>query len=89
MKTLDYASGTYSDYFIGGVFRALDNLDAASLLAEYIKINPEEAEEYYFEETRFLGWLLSRKLIEPVDCFEWHLCSINEMSIKKLEGQTE
>jgi hypothetical protein len=70
---LTVTTGCYSDYSVSGVFRAKADIDAAGLRAEWLSDHPEQAEDYAFDESAFLGWIARRGLIEPMDCFEWHL----------------
>lgn len=68
------STGCYSDYAISGIFRALDDLDPATLRDEYLRKYPVQSKQYAFESDKFLAWLIRRKLIEDFNgVMEWHL----------------
>lgn len=83
-------SGMYSDYTIDGIFKAVELLDPKQLLEEWLILHPEEREYYGFNDYKFIAWLHIRNLIEPVECYEWHLEDYSnpeeEMQSYKLEG---
>ena len=75
-------TGSYSDYMIVGVFRAVVTLDVDALITEYCtekdKIHPNTpprpfslAWKHRFEGEEFLVWLGPK--IDPVECFEMHI----------------
>lgn len=70
---LTITTGIYSDYSVHGVFKALQDIDANALRAEWLVLHPEQAQDYSFNEDAFLGWLARRNFIEALDCFEFHL----------------
>lgn len=73
-------TGCYSDYFVRGVFRAVKEIDADALRAEWLALHPDQAGNYKFQESDFLAWASSRGLFEPVDSWEWHLADYSRMS---------
>lgn len=66
-------TGAYSDYYVRGVFRALEEIRSDELLAEWLASHPEQREGYEFKDHDFLGWVARKGLLEPVDSFEWHV----------------
>jgi hypothetical protein len=66
-------TGCYSDYYVKGVFRAKEPIDAAALRAEWLSLHPEQSQRYEFKENGFLGWAFGKGLFEPVESWEWHL----------------
>lgn len=81
-------TGEYSDYGVSGVFRALAPIDASALREEWLAEHPEQREDYRFREGAFLGWVARKGFLEPVDCFEWHLCDYSrasEMSVTEMD----
>ena len=84
---LTVTTGEYSDYSVSGVFRALADIDCDSLRDTWIEEFPEQKEPYRFERMAFLAMAVRLKLLEPIDCFEWHLgdySNIDEMSLSKM-----
>lgn len=84
---LTVTTGVYSDYCVRGVFRATANIDASALRDAWLKEHPEQDGEYTFREAEFLGWAARQGLIEPLDCFEWHLSDYSrasEMTVEKM-----
>lgn len=73
-------TGAWSSYQVAGVFRALSQIDTGALLLDYLEINPEQKERYRFNESKFLAWVYSKNLFEPVECWEWHLCDYSTAS---------
>jgi len=70
---LTVTTGVYSDYSVHGVFKALQDIDANILRAQWFVLHPEQAEGYRFDEDAFLGWLARLNFIEALDCFEFHM----------------
>ena len=87
---LTITSGAYSSYCVQGVFRALDTIDAELLRSEWLEAHPEQSEPYKFDEPGFLADIARRALLEPVDCWELHLCdyaSADDMDVSKIANQ--
>lgn len=63
----------YSSYSLHGHFRALADIDAEQLRSQWLAAHPEQATQYNFDEDKFLAWVWKLQIMEPVDCFEWHL----------------
>ncbi|MDA8251089.1 MAG: hypothetical protein M0Z28_18225 [Rhodospirillales bacterium] len=72
------STGEYSDYTVGGVFRAKAEIDPEALRAEWLMAHPDQAQSYRFQDYKFLGWIASKGLLEPIDCIEWHLGGCSE-----------
>jgi hypothetical protein len=80
-------TGEYSDYGVDGVFRAVQELDTYVLIEQYLNEKPQQREADSFEKNEFLAWLIRKNLIEPVDCWIWHLSSwgcVSDMSVNRL-----
>ena len=77
---LTVSTGEYSDYSVSGVFRALKNIDADALRAQWLKDHPDNIEHYRFDEDAFLAWVAKEGFLEPVPSFEWHLCDYSRAS---------
>lgn len=91
---LTVSTGEYSDYSVRGVFRAKSDIDADALRQEWLKDNPVNEENYwFFNEDQFLGWVCRLGLLDPVDCFEWHIAPPNEawhtMTVEQLKNRAE
>lgn len=85
---LTVTTGEYSDYCVRGVFRALTDIDAGKVRGEYLSGRPEQREANSFDGDGFLSFIAAKGLIEPVDCFEWHLCDYgnsDEMEVWKFD----
>jgi len=83
---LTITTGEYSDYTVHGVFRAIKDLDVDALKAEWLLVHPNQAENYKFSAVAFLAHIAN--LLEPVECFEWHLAdygNITEMFVSRLD----
>ena len=77
-------TGDYSDYSVRGVFRALQDIEAESLRADYLQRYPNEETNYEFNEHKFMAYLLTLKLVEELHHFEFHLSnysSIDDMDV--------
>jgi hypothetical protein len=74
-------TGEYSDYSVHGVFRALQDIDPRALSKRYLSEHPDQAKEYHFEESQFLGWLAREGVIETVDSYEWHLSNYSTIEM--------
>ena len=70
------SEGEYSGYRIIAAGNALEDLDLNALKEEWLKLHPEQAEDYHFEEYQFVKWLVvDKQLIEEVAITEWHIGS--------------
>jgi hypothetical protein len=68
------STGEYSDYDVQTIFQAKEDLDAAELSQEYLKLFPTEAVLYSLCFTKFIHWLMNIKaVVEEIDYSEWHL----------------
>lgn len=85
---LTVSAGCYSDYRVAGVFRALKEIDTATLIAEWLKAHPEQEKRYSFEEYKFLADLAKRGFLEDVECWELHLGdgTASEIDVSKFEN---
>jgi hypothetical protein len=80
-------TGEYSDYYVRGVFRAKEDIDAETLRGRWLIAHPEQRKDYNFEEDEFLAWAASLGLMEPLDCYEWHLADygcVNTMTVAQI-----
>ena len=59
--------GEYSDYRVLGFFVALRDFDPRIELAEHLKEQPEQTEDYAFEGDMYLSYLLSKGLLLEID----------------------
>ena len=78
------SSGSYSDYTVDGVYRALKEIDPNLMIRGWLEAHPEQSEKYDFEYYHFLEWLVETGFLRPVDSIEWHLCDYSdseEMSV--------
>jgi hypothetical protein len=76
----------YSDYSVIGVFRAMADIDPDRVRGQWLQDHPDEREECCFEEYKFLAWIAACGLIQPLECYEWHLGNygcISHMSVEK------
>lgn len=82
--------GEYSDYGIGGTWRALQDFDLdkslASFVSEYRVTEVPTIEAQYFDKQKFQEYLLSSGLIEAVHLPSVHLGDYGEHP-KKLEPE--
>lgn len=78
-------SGVYSNYEVVTLCKARQDIDMDSLRTEYLKMYPEEAKEYLFEEFKFTKWLLvDVNIAEELTYAELHLTdysTVNEMDV--------
>jgi hypothetical protein len=74
-----FATGEYSDYSIAGVFRATAEINPDVEIGLYLQEHPEQAKDYHFRADKFLAWVFGRRLMEPVDCMEWHVSSYGKV----------
>jgi hypothetical protein len=88
-STFTVSTGEYSDYSVHGVFRALKDIDPDKLLAGYLEKHPDEAENYAFNESKFLGEAFRSGLFEHVPSFDWHLCDYSRVSEMEVTGPAE
>lgn len=65
--------GEYSDYSINGFFVALRDFVPADELDAYMKEFPDQAEDYSFDEDRFLPWLIARGAILEIEYGTLHI----------------
>jgi hypothetical protein len=65
------STGEYSDYCVTGVFRALQEIDADSLLEQWLTAHPEQRQPYKFKDKDFLTSVAH--LMQPVESWEWHI----------------
>lgn len=81
-------SGCYSDYYVRGVFRAKQPIDAEKLRDEWVIKHPEQANNYQFDESAFLASLAP--MIETIDCWELHLGNYSrasELNVDKIQNE--
>jgi hypothetical protein len=85
---LTVTTGEYRNWCtIDGVFLAKSDIDPESLRDQWLQDHPDQREEHCFEEGNFLAWTASLGLIEPLDCYEWHLSNYSiadQMDVQKL-----
>ena len=74
------STGVYSDYSVHGVFRALQDIDPKKLADDWLEKHPDEAENYCFNGSKFLGEAFRAGLFEHMSSFEWHLCDYSKIS---------
>jgi hypothetical protein len=77
---LTISVGAYSDYTVYGVFRALKDIDAEDIRDRWLTNNPQQGENYHFDESEFLGWVTREGFLEPIESFEWHLADYSNCS---------
>jgi hypothetical protein len=70
--------GAYSDYSIVGYFVTIKEFDMRPLAAEYAAIR--RAAEEYEENDGFIGWLVSKELVVPVNYREIYLGEYSRFS---------
>jgi hypothetical protein len=89
---LTISSGEYSDYIVQGVFRAVRDIDAEALRAEWLAVQPEHPfpnTDITFDLYGFLGWITRKGLLEPVDSFNWDMADrCPWMAVTACEGGT-
>jgi len=78
--TFTVSTGEYSDYSVHGVFRALKDIDPQKLADDWLEKHPDEARDFGFNESKFLGEAFRAGLFEHVPSFEWHLCDYSRIS---------
>lgn len=78
--TFTVSTGEYSDYLVHGVFRALKDIDPQKLAENWLQKHPDEAQNYTFNERKFLGEAFRAGLFEHVPSFEWHLSNYSKIS---------
>lgn len=71
-KLLAIDSGCYSSYGLTGFFVALQTFTPKALLEEYLATRPEEKEEYHFEESGFVAFLVSKGLLLEIEYSTLH-----------------
>lgn len=65
------SSGSYSDYSVHGVYKAIRDIDPRALLLAYLEAHPEEREKYHFNKGNFLATFL--EIIEEVPAYGLYL----------------
>ena len=70
---LTVSTGEYSDYGVWGVFRALKDIDAQALRAQWLADHPDQAARYAFDDRAFFAWVCVQGIVEAVPSAEWHL----------------
>ena len=83
------STGEYSDYDVKGVFRAVADIDPNALRDEWIAAHMDQADDYCFDYSAFMGDAVRRGLLEAVPCFEWHQCDYSRADEMSLSGPGE
>lgn len=65
--------GAYEDFDIVLVCRALCDIDADAVKAEYLSTHIEQAERYHFNESAFVSWLMTKRMLEILNYTQWFL----------------
>lgn len=81
--------GAYSDYTVQNLYRAKVDIDANAMLRDYLIEHPDQRSDYTFDNDKFMAWLATKDLLEPLPYYEWHLTdysSAEEMDVIKPEG---
>jgi len=71
-------SGEYSDYSVIGFFVVLREFDPAAELGIYYEAHHEQKEDYAFERSAFLAFLLAKGLLLEIECGSLHTDSYGE-----------
>ena len=84
-------SGEYSDYQVHGVFRALEEINADELKAQWIAMDKSRGEPYHFNDTGFIAWIAKSGLLEPVDSLEFFVGAYNmgDVEVRKIDTEEE
>lgn len=70
---LTVSTGSYSDYYVWGVFRALKDIDAQALREQWLVDHPEQTAPYRFNADEFFAWVAKDGIVEAVPSADWHL----------------
>lgn len=83
------STGIYSEYYVLGIFRAIETIELNSIREKYFAAYPRQNEAYNLNAHLFIAWLIRNNIIEPVDCFELHLSdqeeNLSNTSIEKID----
>ena len=85
---VNITTGEYSNYSIHGVFRANVELNPNALRAEFLNAHPEAKTTYGFSLTKFLGYLIQKQMLEPIESFEWGFGDF-DMNVSYYEASNE
>src|SRR5271156_2715900 len=80
---LTITTGIYSDYNISGVFRARVEIDTDELLSNWFGAHPIQSSGYRFDDVEFLASI--SHMLEPVECYEFHLSNDGQMGEHTVE----
>ena len=72
-KLLCVSKGAYSDYSVVGFFVVLKDFCPAEELAKYLNNNPEQMDNYCFEEDSFLASVLAKGFLLELEHGTIHL----------------
>lgn len=76
------SGGGYSDYYVLGVFRALEEINLDHALSEWLQQHPDQSVD--FDGNDFMTSL--SHLFEQIDAWNWHLGdygNVDEMEVSK------
>ena len=78
------STGTYSDFYVHGVFRAVVDIDTNILLEEWLSVHPDQKEGFRFDQSGFIELIVRRGMIEQVESMEWFLgdCDPDGMGVE-------
>jgi hypothetical protein len=71
-EVIAMSNGEWSDYSIAMFGRVLRDFDENSVLDEYLAENEKQKQEYSFNDSHFINWLIGRELLEEIRYREWH-----------------
>lgn len=72
-QTFVLTSGSYSDFEIDGVYRAMRDVALAGEIEDYLAVRPEEDKRYVWRASGFISWLIAGGAIAPVELDWWEV----------------
>jgi hypothetical protein len=75
-------TGEYSDYYIVGSFKALEDFDLSEINKKYLTENPDQKGRYNFNDDKFIAFLIKNKYIEETKMIELHLGDYGTMELE-------
>ena len=88
-RLLNITEGVYSDFGNIGFFVVLQDFDLDEVLETYLKDRPEQSEEYAFESSEFVAYLIRQGLLLDVDYDGLYLGSYSTASGVSFSGRKQ
>lgn len=70
-ELLSFSTGEYSDYGVVAFTKVLKDFEEHEVGEKYLDEYPEEREEYYFRESKFMNYLTLNGYVEELNYKEW------------------